>query len=245
MLAGSGFVFSGDADSAFTANRAFVFADPAADTAFRIDIRLLEPYLNRHCIPGLRRLFKWKFAVNRQAAGCIGDDSAASPSRVSRNDAKIISGGVLICSQRLGLELDPGGIGRFNNQRMLDADGIEQLPGKDGFRTDRAIFLTDDTRPVHGPGQATAAVDKGSADFYGALFNMPTESMAFLYADGSNCRCRAKMAAGDTVVLTPAGADSKIEHRCPQALQTGCHPGRVDDIGRADAHALAAFYAAR
>lgn len=128
---------------------------------------------------------------------------------------------------------------------MLAAYGIKQLPGKDGFRADRAIFLTDNTRPVHGPGQAAAAVDKGSADCYGALFSMPADPLAFLEADGPNRSRGAEMAAGDTVVLTPAGADSEIEHRCPQAFQAGCQPGRVNHIGRADAHTLAAFYAAR
>jgi hypothetical protein len=29
-------------------------------------------------------------------------------------------------------------------------------------------------------------------------------------------------------VLTPAGTDSKIKHRCPQAFQAGRQPGRVD-----------------
>ncbi len=245
MLAGPGFIFSGDADGAFAANRAFVFADPAANAAFGVDIGLLEPYLNRNRILRLRRRFKWEFTVNRQAAGCIGGDLSASLFRAPRNKTKIISGGKLICSQCIALKLDPGGIGRFNDQRTLDAYGIEQLPGKDGLRADRAIFLTDDTRPVHGPGQAAAAVDKGGADFYGALFNMPAESLAFLEADGPYRRGRAKMAAGDAVVLASAGADSKIEHRCPQAFQAGCQPGRVDDIGRADAHALAAFYTAR
>ena len=245
MLAGPGFVFSGDADGAFAANRAFVFADTAANAAFGIDIGLLEPYLNRYRILGPGRLFKWKFTVNRQAAGCIGDDSPAPPARAPRNNTKIISGGILICGQCIGLKLDSGGIGIFDYQRMLGAYGIKQLPGKDGFRADRAIFLTDNTRPVHGPGQAAAAVDKGSADCYGALFSMPADPLAFLEADGPNCSCRAKMAAGDTVVLTPAAADSEIEHRCPQAFQAGCQPGRVDHIGRADAHTLAAFYTAR
>ena len=245
MLTGPGLVFSADANGALAAHRAFVFADTAADAAFGIDIRLLEPYLNRYRILGLRRCFKWVFAVNRQAAGCIGSDLAASPVRGPRDNTKIISAGILICNQRIGLKLDPGGIGIFDYQRMLGVYGIEQLPGKNGFRADRTIFLADDTRPVHGPGQASAAVDKGSADFYGALFNKPVEPLAFLEADGSNRSCRTKMAAGDTVMLTPAGADSEIEHRCPQAFQAGCQPGRVDHIGRADAHALAAFYTAR
>lgn len=244
MLAGPGFVFSGDADGAFAAYRAFVFADTAANAAFGVDIGLLEPYLNRYRILGPGRLFKWEFTVNRQAAGCIGDDSPASWVRAPGNDTKIISGGILICSQCIALKLDPGGIGRLNNQRMLAAYGIELLPGRDCFRADRAIFLTDDTRPVHGPGQAAAAVDKGSADCYRALFNILADSLAFLETDGTNCSSRTKMAAGDAVVLTPAAADSKIEHGCPQAFQAGCQSGRVDHIGRADAHALAAFYAA-
>ena len=210
MLAGPRFVFSGDADGALAEDRAFVFADTTANAAFGIDIGLLEPYLNRYRILGPGRLFKWKFTVNRQAAGCIGDDLPAPPARAARNNTKIISGGILICNQRIALKLDPGGIGRFDNQRMLAAYGIEQLPGKDGFRADRAIFLTDDTRPVHGPGQAAAAVDKGGADCYGALFSILSDSLAFLEADGTNCSSRTKMAAGDTVVLTPAAADSKI-----------------------------------
>ena len=50
------------------------------------------------------------------------------------------------------LKLDLGGIGIFNNQRMRDAHRIEQLAGEDRLRADRAIFLTDDARSVHGPG---------------------------------------------------------------------------------------------
>lgn len=165
MLAGSGLVFSGDPNSAFSSYRAFMFTNTAANAQLWIDIGLLEPNLNRHRILGLRRLLKWKFTVNRQAAGRIGDDLPASPVRGARNNTKIISGGILICNQCIGLKLDPGGIGIFDNQRMLDAHGIEQLPGKDCLRADRTIFLTDDTRPVHGPGQAAAAVDKGGSDF--------------------------------------------------------------------------------
>ena len=241
MLAGPGFVFSGDADGALAANRAFVFADTAANAAFGVDIGLLEPYLNRYRILGPGRLFKWEFTVNRQAAGCIGADSPASWVRAPGNDTKIISGGILICSQCIALKLDPGGIGIFDNQRSLDPHGIEQLPGKDCFWADGTIFLTDDARPVHGPGQAAAAIDKSSADFYRALLIIPADSLAFLEADGTNCRGRTKIAAGDTIVLAAAGADSKIEYRRPQTFQTGSQSCRMDDIGRADAHALAAF----
>ena len=128
---------------------------------------------------------------------------------------------------------------------MPGADGIEQLARKDRLGTDRAIFLAHDARPVHGPGQAATAVDKCRTDFYGSLISMAPDPLAFFEAEGSDRSGGAKMAAGDTVVLTSAGADSKIEHRCPQAFQAGCQSGRVDHIGRADAHALAAFYAAR
>ena len=244
MLTGPGLVFSADADGALTAHRAFVFADTAADAAFGIDIRLLEPYLNRYRILGLRRCFKWVFAVNRQAAGCIGSDLAASPVRGPRDNTKIISAGILICNQRIGLKLDAGGIGIFDNQWMLTAHGIVQLAGKNCLGADRAIFLADDARPVHGPGQAAAAVDKGCPNYYRALLNILAQPLAFFETDGPNGSCRAKIATGDAIVLAPAGADTKIEHRCPQAFQAGRKPGRVDYIGRADAHTLAAFYTA-
>ena len=197
--------------------------------------------MNRYRILGMRRLLKWEFTVNRQAVGCIGDDLPATQIRAPGNNTKIISGGILICSQCIALKLDPGGIGIFDNQRSLDAHGIEQLPGKDCLWADGTIFLTDDARPVHGPGQAAAAVDKSSADFYRALLIIPADSLAFLEADGTNCRGRTKIAAGDAIVLAAAGADSKIEYRRPQAFQAGCQPCRMDHIGRADAHALAAF----
>jgi hypothetical protein len=106
-------------------DRAFVFADTTANAAFGIDIGLLEPYLNRYRILGPGRSFKWKFTVNRQATGCIGNDSPASSARAPRNHTKIISGGILICGQCIALKLDPGGIGRFDYQRMLAAYGIE------------------------------------------------------------------------------------------------------------------------
>ena len=111
MLAGPGLVFSANTDGAFAANRAFVFADPASDAVFGIDIGLLQPYLNRYRILRLRWWFKWEFAVNRQAAGCIGDDLPAPLFRPPRNNTIIISGGILICSQCILLKLDPGGIG--------------------------------------------------------------------------------------------------------------------------------------
>ena len=126
----------------------------------------------------------------------------------------------------------------------MDDKRIELFPGKDCLRADGTIFLTDDAGPVHGPGQAASAVDKGGSDFYRALFNIPAESLAFIETDGPDGGGRAKIAAGDTIMLAPAGADSKIEHRCPQAFQAGGQTGRVDYIGRADAHALAASYAA-
>ena len=128
---------------------------------------------------------------------------------------------------------------------MRDAHRIEQLAGENRLRANRAIFLTDDARSIHSPGQAPAAVDKGSSDFYRALFNILAQALALLKADGPDGSCRAKMATGDAIVLTTAGADSKVEHRCPQAFQSGRQPGRVDYIGGADPHALPAFYAAR
>ena len=97
----------------------------------------------------------------------------------------------------------------------MDANGVENRAREDRLRADRAIFLTDDTGPVHGPGQATAAIDKRGPDFYGPLFGIPLDSLPLLEADGANSSGRAKITAGDTVVLTPAGADSKIERRCP------------------------------
>ena len=127
----------------------------------------------------------------------------------------------------------------------MHPNGIEKLAREDRFGADRAIFLTDDTGPVHGPGQAAAAIDKGGADFYGSLIGILVDSLPLCEADGSNRSGGAKISAGNAIVLTPAGADSKIEQGCPQAFQAGCQPGRVDHVGRADAHALAAFYTAR
>jgi hypothetical protein len=97
----------------------------------------------------------------------------------------------------------------------MQANGIEQLAREDRFRADRAIFLANDTGTVHGPGQATAAIDKSGPDFYGPLFGIPVDALPLFEADGPNRSGGAKMAAGDAIVLTPAGADSKIKHRCP------------------------------
>ena len=190
-----------------------MFADAATNAAFGIDIGLLEPYLNRYRSLGLRRWVKWKFAVYRQATGGIGDNLAASPCRAIRNDTKIISGGILIRNQYITLKFDMIAIGIFDQQRLLNAHGIEQLPGKYCLRADRAIFLTDDTGSVHGPRQASAAVDKGRPNFYGTLIHIWAQPLALFKADRPDGCCRAEMTAGDAIVLTSAGADSEIKHR--------------------------------
>ena len=51
-----------------------------------------------------------------------------------------------------------------SNLETAIANGMEFGPGKNGLGTYRAIFLAHNTWDIHGPGQASALVDKGCSD---------------------------------------------------------------------------------
>ena len=222
-----------------------MFAYAATDAQLRIDVGLLQSDLNGYRTLGLRRRLEWKFTVYGQTAVCIGDDFSSLTVRATRYNAKIIPGGILVGNQGVGFKINPGRISRFYDQRLLKANNIVKLPSEDGLGTDRAIFLADNAGPIHRPGQTAAPIDKGGADFNGTLFGVSVKPLALRKADRPNRSCRTKIAAGNTIVLTATGADSKIEHRRPQAFQAGGQSGRMNYIGWTDAHTLTAFDTAR
>ena len=152
MRAGSRLIFGGYTDCALAEYRAFMLAHTTANAQPGIDVWLLQAYLNRYRLLPLKRHLNWNFSINRQTAGCIGDDASSLPVRIPWKNAKIITGGILIGNQYLGLKFDSVAVGGFDNQWLLDAHGIEQLPGKDGLGADRTVFLTNDAGPIHGPG---------------------------------------------------------------------------------------------
>jgi hypothetical protein len=49
------------------------------------------------------------------------------------------------------------------------------------------------------------------------------------------------MSAGNTVVLTTAGADPEVQNRRPEAFQAALDIGRVNNVGGTNPHALSTF----
>ena len=91
----------------------------------------------------------------------------------------------------------------------MQANGIEKLAREDRFRADRAVFLTDDTGSIHGPGQAATAIDKSGSNFYGPLIGIPFDTLSFFEADRANRSGRAKISTGDYFCVIAGSPDQK------------------------------------
>ena len=90
-------------------------------------------------------------------------------------------------------------------------------------------------------GQAAAPVHKCGSDPDGASLNERARTHSFIQLKGTDGRGRADMPAGNAIVLTAAGSQTEVECRGPQAFHTCLKYSRLDDMGRADPHTLAAF----
>ena len=73
-----------------------------------------------------------------------------------------------------------GGAGDFCAVQVAAPDRSEALFYEYRFRAYRTVFLADDARLVHGPGQATAAVNESRADPDGTGFFKSTAPQLFL-----------------------------------------------------------------
>ena len=117
------------------------------------------------------------------------------------------------------LKLNIQGIPFCHNQFRTGMKGIVHFPGLNGLGADRAIFLADDTGPVHGPGQAAAPVHKSGADFDGALIGKRRSAQPFIQAERSDGRRGAKIATGNAIELAAAGSHAKIQNRVSTSLR--------------------------
>jgi hypothetical protein len=131
-----------------------------------------------------------------------------------------------------------------SNLETAIANNMELGPGKNGLGTYRAIFLADNTWDIHGPGQTAAMVDKSRSDAQRPALGKGASAHSLIDAQRSQRCGRAHMAAGHTILLAAAGADTKVQHWRPKAFCTGLPSGGMDYIGRANPHALPTFDAA-
>ena len=218
-----------------------MLANTATDASCRIHIRSLKPYLNLNQASRWWERFKRSFFVHFQTPFPVADDSTPAAVRSGRYGAVIIAGGVFSRFKTGILEFYVSCICFCDSQFYTGVDRVKDFPGADGLGADRAIFLADNAGPVHGPRQATTAVDEGGSDLDRPLIGEPFAAQTFIQADGPDGRRRAQMAAGNTVKLATAGADAKIEGRGPQAFESALQTGRMNDIGGTDPHTLAAL----
>ena len=218
-----------------------MFANSAADAMFGVNIRLLKPYLDFNMTSRRWRCRKGQPVGDFQTPFPAADNSPWALFCGCRDYTVIIARGKSVRSRRGCLKFNIQGIGPCHYQCGAGVNRVKSLPGSDCFGTDRAVFLADNTGSIHGPGQATASVDKSRSDFYGSLSGKAVSPLPFVQTDGPDGRRRAQMATGNTIKLTPAGADTKIKSRRPQPFNTTPQAGRMNHVSRANTHALTAL----
>lgn len=131
--------------------------------------------------------------------------------------------------------------GNIMKTKFAPSQTTKILSGKDCFGAYGAIFLANNTRPVHGPGQTATPVNKGGSQFDWTNLGKLTFSEFFFQGDWADGSGGADMGTGDTIKLAATGADAKIEDGAPQPLQSAFQAGGVDYVGGANSHALTAF----
>lgn len=241
MIGITRFIFGCDPDGPFSSNGAFMFTDAATNAPFRVDKRLLKPDQNVNIVSRRRGWFPGSLRGDRQAAGRIFYNQTRLLIRLSIYQTKIITCSQPASGKRVCVEFDKMVVGRFDNERCSHMNRIELFTGENRLGAYRTVFLAHDARYVHGPWQAAPPVYKGGAYFNRATGCKLILSQALTQADGPDGSRRAHISAGDAFVLATAGTDTEIENRCPQALKPAHQTRRMNDIGRTDSHALAAF----
>ena len=238
----AGFILGRHADGPQAEYGALVLAHAAADAAFRVHIRLLQPNLDYYRAARRGGYIGSEGTVGFDEPGAVGRKPEAA---AVRQHGIVVSRAEAAGFQRVAVQRDPVVLGGLHRQRTAHPHGAEDLAREDGLGADRAVFLADDAGLVHRPGQAPAAVHEGHADAQRAAVGETTAAQALIQAEGSDGRRGAEMTAGDAGVLAAAGTDPEIQFGGPQPFDPGLQARWVDDICRADAHALAAFDAAR
>src|SRR5205823_6105318 len=132
-------------------------------------------------------------------------------------------------------------LGRMGVAALAVALRDLDLLGPDRLGRGRTELLADDARGVHRPGEATALVVEGSANFERGdlLFGIAD---FLVVRDATNRARRTGGAAEGAGVL--AVADARDEDWRPDCLDAPFHEGRVQGVIGADLHALAALDAA-
>jgi len=118
------------------------------------------------------------------------------------------------------------------------------LSGEDRFWAHRAIFLADNTRPVHGPRQAATSVHKSGSQSDRTSLGKLTFAEFLLQTYGADCGGGANVGAGDAIKLAATGANAKIKNGTPQSFQSAFQAGWMNYVGGANSHALTAFQTA-
>ena len=141
--------------------------------------------------------------------------------------------------KRIPFKLHRQCIGFFHRQDSAP-DRAEVFPREDGLGAGGTILLADDAWPIHCPGQAPAAIDEGRSQYNGTGRGIFVPPEFFIQAYGADCRRWADLSAGDAIELATACTDAEVQDWRPKAFQTPFHARGLNDICRADAHALAA-----
>lgn len=238
-----GFIVGGYPDGPHAPDRTLMLAYPAADAAFRINIRLLQANQDFNPASGQRQHLPGLLRRKSQTGIGIFDNQTRRTVRASLNVTVEIAGCIPARRQNAAGDGYLLHIGSLNFQLRKALDRAEMNPGGNRLGADRTIFLANNAGSVHGPGQATSPVNKSGTDFNGSFIGKPVPPQAFVQRDRSNSGGRADIAAGYTVKLAAAGADPKIQYRRPQPFQAALKGGRMNHIGGTDSHALAALNA--
>ena len=240
--AGTGFVFRVDADGALARDRAFMLAHAAADTPGGVHEGTRQAHHDIHPAPFSRQAIGQGTLQGQTGSGQAGDAPECGLGRPGGTQVVVAAGQVGVGGKgRVQHHPGPLGLGR---QHLSVPDGLEDGADEDGLGAHGAQFLTDQAGPVHGPGQTAAPVHEGRAHADRPLGGEVALALLFFQAQRPDGRGGADLAAGDAVGRAAAAADAVVDGRGPQALHAGLQQGGLDDVGGADAHALAAAEAA-
>ena len=160
--AGTGFVFTVHPDGPLARYRAFMLAHAAADTPGGVHERARQAHHDIHPGPFGREAVRGQGALQGQpGAGHAGDAPQCGLGLPGGPEVVVAAGQVKAGGdggrQLHRLPLNPG------RHRLAVPDGLEGGADEDGLGAHGAQLLTDQTGPVHGPGQAAAAVHEGRA----------------------------------------------------------------------------------
>lgn len=214
-----------------------MFADATAGTELWIHKGKLQANLYMHETPRGWRVVPGPTRGNGHGVSGVTCDLPAMVSRLIGNRTVIIARCELAWLKGVPLELHHQGIG-LPHQQHSTPQCVELLPREDGLGAGWAVLLANDARPVHGPGEAAAPIDESGShpNRAGRRVGFPPE--LFIQADGTDGCRRTDPPAGYAIELTTARADAEVQDWRPETLRTGFHPCWMNDIRRADAHAL-------